>query len=132
MSKFKIGDRVISIYSNKLYNILNVCHSDVRVNGYVGWWPESRFKLAYPPLSPTKDQAISLLTSLGYDITPPKPKLSGWVNIISNGTSARPEHGKVWATKEEADKMGTDPRYAKWETGYKRIACVPFTEGEGL
>jgi len=69
------------------------------------------------------DEAKATLEAAGYTITPPKPKLTGWVNIYRI-TDDNIFSGTIYSSKEVAD--------AADETGYPRIATIQFTEGDGL
>lgn len=54
---------------------------------------------------------------------PPVPR-SGWVNVYDGGDDGDFIDANIHATKEDA--------YGNELLNYKRIACVKWTEGEGL
>lgn len=84
------------------------------------WMPEHRVLLddRQPELSPV-DAAVQILEKAGYTVTPPAPLLTGEVVIFQAG-------GPPMASV--AEKFDHD--YA--QRGYKVLARLPWTEGQGL
>lgn len=69
------------------------------------------------------EEAISLLTSLGYTVTEPPAKKNGVIAIYSNGN----DKTLIWSytTREEVKDVWND-----WY--HKLIAIVDWTEGDGI
>lgn len=133
MSKFQVGDKVkIVRVTNKASgkdryigetHIIDKIEDDLEQYWYhlkgETWlrWREKELELVS-----LEDEAKSLLSSLGYTITSPKPKKTGEVIIYRNANkeiwSATADHWNAWGPKTK--------------NSLTIIARVKWTEGDGL
>lgn len=118
---FKIGDKIRCKKDRSIKRtVIDVRSSD----GYVKnigdgalssqWCFPTQYELDTDPTT----EAISLLTSLGYDVVPPKPKLSGKVYVHLRG-------GNIFYYDKP---LG----YGSMEIFPAPIAIVDWTEGDGI
>lgn len=129
MTKFKVGDKIR--IKNEPYHkreVLWVSGDGIllKVKDLTGGriFDHSVVASQYELEPDTTSEAISLLTSLGYDITPPKPKLTGEIvvyrynldNIVRHVTR---ENWNNNFTKSDKDKRPI-------------LAILPWTEGDGV
>lgn len=113
---------VISIHGS-MYRIKNV-HTGNPISTLWNLGAQSWDKLLDP-----LEEAKKTLEAAGFTIVPPKPKLTGWVNIVLNPSGSQVGWNPQ-PTKTEAD-VTWERSYAN-KQGYTRIACIQFTEGDGL
>lgn len=86
-----VGDRIKLPSWPNFYTVKSISNGLVRYAGFdkgIHNPINSNWEFEPSLIDPTTE-AISLLTSLGYDVVPPKPKLSGKTHIYAHPVSSR-------------------------------------------